>query len=82
MCTYTASVLAQGKEIGEEIGRKVGEEIGEKRGKIIGEGMLAELIHLLMDENDYEAVRRVTADESAREELYVKYGITGESQEP
>lgn len=66
MCTYTASVLAQG------------EARGEVRGEARGEAKLAKLIKILIDENRYDEIDSAATSEAAREKLYVKYGIAEE----
>lgn len=63
MCTYTASVLAQ----------------GEVRGEARGEEKLAKLIRILVAEKKYDEISMATENRSVRNELYLKYGITAES---
>lgn len=66
MCTYTASVLEQGKELGIAMG------------EASGEARLARLIKVLIDENKYEEINRATVSEKDRKELYRQYGIVDE----
>ena len=69
-------VLDAREKRGELRGKEIGEEIGKEIGKEIGSTMLHKLIGILSGKGySMEEVLNMTAEESARRQLYKKYGV-------
>ena len=52
-----------------------GREEGRAEGRAEGEAKLGKLIDILMEKGLKSDIKKATADEKARQELYRKYGI-------
>ena len=79
MCEYIDMLEARGEARGITIGETRGIAIGETRGIAIGEtkgeNRLAQLIQILLEEKNYNAIQAVSGSREKRHELYKRYGI-------
>jgi len=55
--------------------RSQSEAKGKAEGIVEGENKLSQLIALLLEKNNIEAIQKVTKDASFRKQLYKEYGI-------
>lgn len=71
MCEYIDMLEARGEARGITIGETRGIAIGETK----GENRLAQLIQILLEEKNYNAIQAVSGSREKRHELYKRYGI-------